>query len=133
MKSSPRNYAKALFELTQESSASQAKDIATKFLTDLKNQNMLSKVDTILKEYEVLSDRANGIVRATISSIQKLSKTSLEEVSQLVLKRLGGEKVVWTELIDPSVLGGVRITCGDLIIDMSLANRLADLKAHINE
>ncbi len=133
MKSSPRNYAKALFELTQEASAAQAKDIAVKFLTDLKNQNMLSKVEAVLKEYAVLSDKANGIVRATITSVQKLSKASLEEASQIVLKRLGGEKVLWTEIIDPSVLGGVRINCGDLIIDMSLANRLADLKAHINE
>ncbi len=133
MKASVRSYAKALFELTENLPKAQVKEVVGRFLQDLKNQQMLSKIDTILNEYERLSDKAQGIVRATITSIHKVSKSSLDDAAALLLKRVKGESVVWTEIINPEILGGITIQCGDLIIDMSLANRVSDLSAQIKK
>ncbi len=133
MKSSAKSYAKALFELTEKASKLEIKNIISKFLRELQNQQMLSKVDEILIEFGKLSDQAEGIVRATITSVHKVSKTSLDEATKLVLKKIKGTKVAWTEIIDPEILGGVSIHCGDFIIDMSLANRVSELSARIKE
>jgi F-type H+-transporting ATPase subunit delta len=133
MKASPRSYAKALFEMTEEASKTEAKNIIDRFLNELKNKNMLSKIDVILEEYNRLDDEAEGIVRATITSVRHCSKTVLAEAEQLVLKRVKGKKIVWTQQLDPSILGGVRIASGDLIIDMSLAQRVNALATRITE
>lgn len=97
MKASPRSYAKALFEMTEEASKTEAKNIIDRFLNELKNKNMLSKIDVILEEYNRLDDEAEGIVRATITSVRHCSKTVLAEAEQLVLKRVKGKKIVWTQ------------------------------------
>ncbi len=133
MKATARSYAKALFELTEDVPKAQVKEIVGRFLQDLKDQQMLSKIETILSEYEILSDKAEGIVRATIMSVHKVSKPALDDASALLLKRVKGESVVWTEIINPEILGGIKIQCGDLIIDMSLANRVSDLSAQIKK
>ncbi len=133
MKASARSYAKALFELTEDLPKAQVKEVVGRFLQDLKDQQMLSKIETILSEYEHLSDKAAGIVRATIMSVHKVSKPALDDASALLLKRVKGESVVWTEIINPEILGGIKIQCGDLIIDMSLANRVSDLSAQIKK
>ncbi|MDP3209008.1 MAG: F0F1 ATP synthase subunit delta, partial [Rhodoglobus sp.] len=35
------------------------------------------------------------------------------------------------QLVDPSILGGMRVQIGDEVIDGSIANRLADLRLRL--
>lgn len=54
-------------------------------------------------------------------------KRSLKEA----LERATGRKLELKVYVDESVVGGVRATIGDTVIDGSLANRLSDLKTRV--
>jgi len=133
MQSTPRAYAKALYEVTEQVSKQEAGAIVDRFLSELKAANVLAQTDAIIKEFERLSDEADGVIRATITSAQPLSKKLLSEAAEFVLKRTKGASVVWNEIIDESVLGGTIISYGDFIIDMSLASRISELASSIKE
>lgn len=130
---SARHYAKALFEATAESTKPEAKLAVERLFKELKANNALSQAKAIIREFERLSDSSEGIVRATITSARPLSSAALKEAEALVLKRSNGQSVVWTEIVDQSILGGAIISYADSIIDMSLADRVSGLAARIKE
>ncbi len=133
MQSTPRAYAKALYEATEDVSKQEAGVIVDRFLTELKAANALSQSAAIITEFERLSDEVEGVIRATITSAQPLSKKVLAEAADFVLKRTKGNSVVWNEVIDDTILGGAVISYGDFIIDMSLASRISGLASSIKE
>jgi F-type H+-transporting ATPase subunit delta len=47
------------------------------------------------------------------------------------LKRQYGHAVQLNVIVDPSVLGGVRINIGDDVIDSTIASRLADARRRL--
>ena len=133
MRTSPHAYAQALLDLTNGLSKQEIEKVIGNFLTELKDRHSLSQINKIIAQFERLSDKAEGIVRATVTSAHKLSKESLDEASALVKKKTKAKEIEWIEVLDPAVLGGVIIASGDFIIDMSLANRVADLGSRIKE
>lgn len=47
-----------------------------------------------------------------------------------IARRYGREHVV-NQVIDPALVGGVRVQVGDEVIDGSIASRLADMKLQL--
>lgn len=133
MKKSVRAYAQALLDLTQDASKKDIEVIVNNFLKELRDRHLISKVPAIISEFEKLSDYADKIVKAQAISAHKLSKDVLKEASLLVTKRTGAKEVVWEEIVDEDVLGGIIIKAKDFIIDMSLANRVNGLTLRIKE
>ena len=68
----------------------------------------------------------NGICYSTIS----LSKEDLNNITEKVSKLLN-KKVVLTNRIDSSLIGGFKVEVEDIIIDESIKKRLLDLKKSI--
>ena len=59
-----------------------------------------------------------GIVRATPTEIARIEK-------------LTGRRLVLTKTVDPAVLGGVRVTMGDRVIDGTVRTNLDKLRAQL--
>lgn len=62
-----------------------------------------------------------------VESAQQLSSSDLKKISNLVNKKLTIENI-----IDPSLLGGIKIKIGDVVYDNSLKNKIDQLNGAIS-
>jgi F-type H+-transporting ATPase subunit delta len=77
----------------------------------------------IVDEYAALQRAAAGKQRLTLTSAQPLDRKEYANLIQR-LERFYDTKFEVTEVIDPNLIGGVRIMMGDRRIDASIAGRL---------
>jgi F-type H+-transporting ATPase subunit delta len=84
-------------------------------------------VASIHREFRRLYNRREGIVEADATSAAELDP---DEVAALRsrLEQITGEKVELQTHVDASLLGGVQVRVGDLLIDGSVRGRLERLR-----
>lgn len=77
----------------------------------------------------LVADQRGGIV-ATVTSAAALSSAQTERLAALLSQRYGG-RVSINAVVDPSVVGGVKVQIADDVIDASVSSRLADLRQRL--
>ncbi|MDP3441318.1 MAG: ATP synthase F1 subunit delta [Ignavibacteria bacterium] len=86
----------------------------------------------ILKEFLVLCDKKNGIVRAKVSSAVELSEKSKKEIlSKFSVKT--NKNIEADFSINESLIGGFTIKINDTIYDASIKQQLRNLKKKFSE
>ena len=92
---------------------------------------MLSKSKEIISQLEKIIDKNEEVVRAMISSKEKISKKIVEEVEDFIKKRYKAKNTILEFTIDPKLLGGIKIEVGDEIIDTTLKNKIKKLENYL--
>lgn len=77
----------------------------------------------------VVADQA-GTSIATITSASVLTPAQLSRLQKNLQERHGRALTI-NQVVDPALVGGVRVQIGDLVIDGSIATRLADLRLQL--
>ena len=85
----------------------------------------------ISKEYKELSNAHQGIVEAKAATAIAMSKEEISQLQEKLSKQLN-KKVVLTNTIDSSVVGGVLVKVGDKIIDGSIKGKLDSIYKSLN-
>lgn len=101
--------------------------LVTNFAQLLVDKGRLSALEGIFTSFQRLLDEKEGIVRAQVTSAQKLAPAQLGRVKQ-VLARLTGKKVELETDTDPDLIGGMVARIGDKVYDGSLRNQLRRLR-----
>lgn len=84
----------------------------------------------IEEEFQRMADEAAGRVRATVTTAIELEPDDRERVARELSKRL--EKDVRLQVVvDPRILGGLRLQYGDRVVDASVASRLQQLRRRL--
>lgn len=78
---------------------------------------------------KVVADQA-GLAVATVTSAQPIAPAQLERLSTGLSKQYGRSLRI-NQIIDPAVLGGIRVQIGDDVIDGSIATKLNDLRLQL--
>ena len=78
---------------------------------------------------DLVADERGSIV-ATVHTATALNQAQSDRLSALLAKRYG-RKVGLNAVIDPSVVGGLRVQVADDVIDASVAARLTDLRQRL--
>lgn len=91
----------------------------------LENQR-LNLAPEIAQLYEERKTDAQGSLEVTISSPYAVSKAQEKRLAEALTARLG-KKIIITMDKDTSLIGGILIRAGDLVIDGSIKNRLTRL------
>lgn len=91
----------------------------------------LNLLPEIRAQYESLKAEAEARVEATVTSAFPLEPAQINTLSEALKRKLGRE-VNLTTAIDKTLMGGIVIRAGDLVIDGSVRGRLADLAAHMS-
>ncbi len=119
----PSQYAKVLFELTKGAKKSELDAIVREFVTFLARENVLKKAPYILREYEALAKKADGIIELTVMSATPLSERIKKEIEAAFEGTVEMETVVY-----PEILGGVIVRAGNTILDGSVKTKISTLK-----
>lgn len=99
----------------------------TKVLIDKKRASEILDIVEVF-DRTVLTHR--GMASAAAYSAVPLSAPEMEAL-KVKLNKLTGKEISLENIIDPSVIGGIRLKVGDRIIDGSLKRRLEDLKDNL--
>jgi ATP synthase F1 delta subunit len=87
-------------------------------------------IPAMRRHFEELVRRQRGIARAEIRSALPLDEQDRAELER-TLERLAGREVELTELVDPSLIGGISVRIGDQLYDASVRSRLERLRARL--
>ncbi len=88
------------------------------------------RVRSLLRWAERLVAEQRGRVVATVHSVAPLSETQARRLEAALSARYG-IAVTLNTVIDPTVVGGLRVQIADDVIDASVSTRLADLRQRI--
>lgn len=78
---------------------------------------------------QVVADQKQSVL-ATVTSAQHLSDAQLDRLRSVLTARYG-KAVSFNTVIDPALIGGLRVQVGDDVIDASVATRLTDVRLQL--
>ncbi|PIE72855.1 MAG: F0F1 ATP synthase subunit delta [Deltaproteobacteria bacterium] len=100
------------------------------FLKLLVEKKRAAILPEIAEGYQQMLDDSQNISHGTLVTATELTKPLLDRIRR-TLEQLTGRKVVLTTSVDPSIIGGMIATVGDLELDGSIRTQLAGLKDSI--
>jgi F-type H+-transporting ATPase subunit delta len=100
------------------------------FLRVLIEADRVSLLPQIMVLFELLKNDAERVAKATIESAFPLSDAQIGELTAALEKRYG-KKVDATVVVNPSLIGGARITVGDAVLDGSVQAKLASMASQL--
>lgn len=127
MKISAKQYAVTLYDLIEGKTEKEISDVLKNFFELLKKNNVLSKLDAILKEFSDIWNKNKGVVEATVTTAKELDRVNKKSIIEYIKKVTKASDVVLEEKVDKNVLGGVVLKYGDKIVDNSLKGRVESL------
>jgi F-type H+-transporting ATPase subunit delta len=96
------------------------------FVRVLVEADRMALMPQILEMFGTLKDEADGVARARIDSAFALSDAQLAALTAALAKRFG-KRIEATVTVDPALIGGARITVGDIVIDGTVQAKLATM------
>ena len=123
MKYTSKQYAQVLVELVKDETPKNLSTIFGKFRETLSKNGDTKHLNDILFYFEKYLDEAMNVVKVEVT-------TATDKPTSLPAK-IGGKTVKVISKVDPTLLGGVQIKIGDLLIDNSVKNRLNVLRESI--
>ncbi|MDX1488267.1 MAG: F0F1 ATP synthase subunit delta [Acidiferrobacterales bacterium] len=86
----------------------------------------------IAAQFERLKADAEGVVDVEAIAAFELNSNQIKQIAQSVQQKLGREVTLHTS-VDKTLIGGVIIRAGDLVIDGSVRGHLYDLAAQLDQ
>lgn len=101
-------------------------DAGRNFIQLLSENDRLALLPTIAELYEALRREHENELEAVIASAFPLTEEQVRDLVAGLEKRFGRRVKVSTR-VEPDLIGGARITVGDVVIDGSVAGQLAKM------
>jgi len=109
-----------------ETAFSKLNEIALHAVLLLVRKRRENLLEEIVAQYDILEQRSRQAAPLKIESARELGATELAELVSR-LSNLYKTTFDVTQTVDPTLIGGVRITMGDKRVDGSVSGRLDDL------
>ena len=90
----------------------------------------IRELDDVMREYDALYRAFTAVTEAEAVSAVPLTEEQKDALRRK-LEKLTGNTVEVAYTVDPSILGGIRVTLEGRVLDGSLAGRLRELKGAI--
>lgn len=103
---------------------------ATNLVRMLIESGRLDQVSGIVEEFERLADEAAGRVQVMVTTAVELTPEERDQIAGELARRLSEEVHVHT-VVDPAIIGGLRLQYGDHLVDATVANRLDQLRRRL--
>ena len=94
----------------------------------LTEKQRLNEFINFVDEFVGFVNNAAGIADADVYSTRPLTDKESAAISSVFARKVGKESLRINNIIDPSLIGGIRLQIGNRIFDSSLANKLSRLQ-----
>ncbi|OCS83312.1 F0F1 ATP synthase subunit delta [Caryophanon tenue] len=94
----------------------------------LVERKRFNEVTDVVVEFDRLADDAKGVAKATVFSTRALTDEEHAEISAAFAKRVNKDSLIIDNVIDESLIGGIRVQIGNDIFDSSVKGKLARLE-----
>ncbi|PLT48376.1 F0F1 ATP synthase subunit delta [Paenibacillus sp. FSL W8-1187] len=118
-------------ELVKKAIGDRVSSIVLNIVTLLIERGRYAAIGEVYAAYSRIADKASGESRATIYTALPLSAVELSKVVQQ-FSSLSGSRIIGEQVVDPSLIGGVKVRIGDKIYDGSLSGKLERLSKQMN-
>ncbi|MCG6863230.1 MAG: F0F1 ATP synthase subunit delta [Chromatiaceae bacterium] len=116
----------AILEIGGDGLSSESRNLVSLLATN----NRLSTLPEITRLFEELQTQHQGVRKVHVSTAFEMKAAARKKLAGALEKRLGAE-VEMTVETDPTLIGGVQIRAGDLVIDGSVRGKLHKLATEL--
>lgn len=124
-KPTKKQIAQATLELTKKHSTKQLATLLGAYLIENHRSNEL---DAIVREIGSIREDKTGVVEVNLTSAQKLDQSTVGKIMKLI----DTDSYVTNNIVDESVVGGVRVETSAKLLDLTVRNRLNKLREGVN-
>jgi len=114
-------------EMLERALAGKVSALVQRFLAVLLDHGRFAAIEEVAHALRELSDEAQGIARARVTTFKPLAKAQKEALVARLVRLTDRPTVELEETVDPSVLGGLLVRIGDQVLDGSIRGRLRRL------
>ncbi|HEY4600804.1 MAG TPA: F0F1 ATP synthase subunit delta [Cerasibacillus sp.] len=82
----------------------------------------------MVERLEQLVNDAKGVAVAHVYSVRQLTDAELQSMAQAIAKRFQKQEVKINNIVDPTIIGGLKVRVGNTIIDGSVSGKLERLE-----
>ncbi len=132
MKANSKQYARALLESLEKRSGKE-KEIVERFFSLLVSDGKISLVDDVIESFKRQWNNKNGVIDAEFVFSHYPSEKTMKTIKKVVAGLSKAKKIGYVESVDKDILGGMVLRYGDKVLDLSLKNRLEELKADLSD
>lgn len=94
----------------------------------LLEKKRMNEVVQVVDEYVDYANEAAGVADAKVYSTRPLTESESQSISAAFAKKVGKLSLRIENIIDPSLIGGIRLQIGNQIYDSSLSAKLNRMK-----
>lgn len=116
----------AILEIAGDGLSSEVRNLVSLLAAN----NRLPALPEIARLFEELQTRHQGVRQVLVLSAYELQEAAQKNLAAVLERRLGAE-VEMTVETDPSLIGGVEIRAGDLVIDGTVRGKLRKLATEL--
>lgn len=103
-------------------------DAAKNLVRAVIDNGRLAALAQIASQFQALVDARAGTSQATIESAFPLDDRQVADIKSTMEKRFG-RKLEASVVVEPALIGGVRVSVGDEVLDTSIRARLDQMRA----
>ncbi|MEJ9210504.1 F0F1 ATP synthase subunit delta [Bacillus smithii] len=118
-------------ELVQQAFSTASPFIVNTLLLMMENHREDNLLE-MAEEYIALANNERGIAEATVTSVRPLNEEEKSSLSAVLAEKVGKQTLKIENVVDPKLLGGLKVRIGNRIIDGSLRGKLDRLKQLIS-
>jgi len=130
MKNSAKQYAVALYQAINDTPAKDWSELLKNFTELLAHKHLLSQAPKIVAAFKKYFQQRENIAEITLTTAKPLGSAELKKITTDLIATTK-QQVELINLTDEQIIGGVKLQYQDLVIDGTLAGRLADLKTKL--
>ncbi|GGA64337.1 F0F1 ATP synthase subunit delta [Ornithinibacillus halotolerans] len=94
-------------------------------------RHRIGLVSELVDAFEALVNEASGVAQGVVYSVRKLSDAEKAELEASFAKRLNKSVVKLDNVIDTTIVGGVKIRMGNTIFDGTISGKLRRIEQNI--
>jgi F-type H+-transporting ATPase subunit delta len=117
-------------QVVNELFSKKCETVTLKFIGYLIDKKRTFYITVIAQCFSDMLDSDENRVVAKVESHQPLTGEALKKIKERLVKGLGKDIVI-TSIVNPSLMGGIRLILGDRVIDGSIAYQLKRLSESI--
>ncbi|MCA0985479.1 F0F1 ATP synthase subunit delta [Halobacillus yeomjeoni] len=88
-------------------------------------------IPDMIAEFITLMNDAKGIADAEVYSVRELSDAELQRISETFAPKVGKRSLNLKNVVDPTILGGIRLRVGNRIFDGSVSGKLRRMERNL--